>query len=798
VVALGLLLLDLAGARSSGWFGDLGPAGFAVLAGTVIAAVSVTGAVAARRTEEPRIVSAEIGAACGLVAILAGLQDDPGFSTAAWFTTCLAISALVALAGWRLRLGITTWAAAALGALAWVGLAGDGLVRAVLNPSWSGLVDGLLVWPLVVAAAVAAAPGAWRRLPLAARVGGPAVAVALLTGLVVAPALDEGPQVAALVLAAVAGAAAAPTWLLRRPWSAVTLAPLVAAGGGSAVAAVLAALQALGTSTLLDHGLWTDDAAGSVAAAGIDGSWWALMPLTALAGAVAVLSLARTAGLPHRGLVAPAGAVVLAVSALSPVLLGVPRYAAVASLVLAAGALVTWALARTEPVAGMLGGGLALLALGGAFADDGLTIAVLGLLTTALAAAPLRRTPAWLPEATSWLLPASLGATAWAVASALHVDGDGRAAPVIAVVALLALVRPMAAHEAVGLGTALLAIAVSSGFAGADSRVMAAQLVAVALVATYVGVRRRPEASLIGLVLLGVAALVAWEDALTAAVVLAIAVAATVLHEVRGQEPTALVARAATPVALGGLLWTVTGLSGAATVWQGVPVVLVIGALAVRRPDPVREAPAAVVAGVAALAAVVSLAEPQGWAAVYLTLGGVACTVSSLLHPTRRMAAWIGLALLTTATWLRLEQIGVGTVEAYTLPLAAVLLVVGTVALLRGERSSLQTQGAGLGLALVPSLLQALAEPLALRAALLGIGCVVLIGVGMGKRWAAPLLAGGGTLAVLVLRQVTIAQVLPQWALIAAAGVLLTFLGLTWEQRLADVRTAAGYVRGLR
>jgi hypothetical protein len=320
----------------------------------------------------------------------------------------------------------------------------------------------------------------------------------------------------------------------------------------------------------------------------------------------------------------------------------------------------------------------------------------------------------------------------------------------------------------------------------------------VALGATYAGVRRRPEASVVGLALLGCAALVAWDDILTAAIVLAIALAVTVVHEARDEEPAALVSRAATPLALGGLLWTVADLAGASTAWQGVPVVVVLGALAVWRPEPLREVPSALVATAAALAALGSLPDPRAWAAVYLTLGGVAFTASSLLHPTRRLLAWAGLALLTLATWLRLEQLGVGTVEAYTLPLASVLLVVGTVALLRGDRSSLRTQGAGLALALVPSLLQALAEPLALRAVLLGTGCVVLIGVGVNRRWAAPLLAGGGTLALLVLRQMTIAQVLPQWALIASAGVLLTFLGLTWEQRLADVRTAAGYVRDLR
>lgn len=819
-VALGLLALDLTGAQGAGWFGDLGTGGFLVVAGTTVMLVGGAAAVGARRTAEPRLLSAEIAASGAMAAALSGLHDSLPFSDAGWVLASMVIAGLLALVGWRLRLGIVLWTAVCLAGAAWAGLVAIGGVRALSEPSWSGLLDDLHTWPLLVAALVAATPAALGRLPLPVRVSGPAVAVALLTGLLVTPALDEGLQVGALTLVAVVAVHAFAAWLLPRPWHAVTAAPLLVAGGGTGLLAVVAALRAVADSALLDHGLWSDDAGSHVLAWGLDGIWATLMPLTAAAAAVASLTLLRIGRLDPRLVVAPAGAAVLAVSALSPVLYGVPRYAAVGSLVLVAAALLAWALRRTDPVAGVLGVVLTLLALGGALADDGLTIAVLTLLTTALAGAETRRTPAWLADAGAWLLPASAAATTWAIASAAHLDGGWRAVPVIAVVAALALVRPAPAHEAVGLGSALVAIAVSSGFLPADFRLVAAQLLAVALVATYVGVRNRPEASLVGLVLLTCAGLAAWEDALTAVIVLAVATAVTAFHEVRSHEvngreagtdeaarreelsiidTTALVARRATPIALGALLWSVAELSGASAAWQAIPVVVVLGALAAWRPDSEREVPAALAATCAAAASLSSLPDPQGWAAVYLTLGGVACTLSSLLHPTRRLVAWAGLALLTVATWLRLDQLGVGTVEAYTLPLATVLLVVGTLALLRrGDRSSLRTQGTGLGLALVPTLLQALAEPLDLRAALLGIGCVALIGVGVNRRWAAPLLAGGGTLAVLVVRQLVIAQTLPQWALIALAGILLTFLGLTWEKRLANVRTAADYVRGLR
>ncbi|MFC6342487.1 SCO7613 C-terminal domain-containing membrane protein [Nocardioides hankookensis] len=42
------------------------------------------------------------------------------------------------------------------------------------------------------------------------------------------------------------------------------------------------------------------------------------------------------------------------------------------------------------------------------------------------------------------------------------------------------------------------------------------------------------------------------------------------------------------------------------------------------------------------------------------------------------------------------------------------------------------------------------------------------------------------------------AATVPQWVLIGIAGTLLTVVGITWESRLRDVRTTAGYLRQLR
>ncbi|UUZ59348.1 SCO7613 C-terminal domain-containing membrane protein [Nocardioides sp. B-3] len=130
-----------------------------------------------------------------------------------------------------------------------------------------------------------------------------------------------------------------------------------------------------------------------------------------------------------------------------------------------------------------------------------------------------------------------------------------------------------------------------------------------------------------------------------------------------------------------------------------------------------------------------------GWRSTSLSPGSSApslrcCTVT--VEPSRGRAS----VLLTLAQWVRLEQVGVDTVEAYTLPLAVVLLVVGTIALLRGNDSSMATLSPGLGLALVPSLLLVLVDPVGLRAVVLGLACIVLVAIGLARGWAAPLWPG--------------------------------------------------------
>ncbi len=288
-------------------------------------------------------------------------------------------------------------------------------------------------------------------------------------------------------------------------------------------------------------------------------------------------------------------------------------------------------------------------------------------------------------------------------------------------------------------------------------------------------------------------------DEWSSAIALGLTAIAGLVGVLRGRDAVADASGMVFLPAMGGFLWTVQHLADIDPVMRAIPIILVAGLFAIARPSQAGELPAGVVITFAIAASVVTpTGWEQGWLAAYLTLTGALVAASALIHGDRRELGWVSGALFTAAQWLRLEQLGVETVEAYTLPLAIALLVVGLVSLRRPEQTTSRALSAGLGLALVPTLLQVLVDPVSDRALILGGACLLLILVGVRLRWSAPLVAGAAVGTLIVLREGVHAQLLPQWMVIGAVGVLLTALGVTWEQRLAEIRRAAGYLRALR
>ncbi|HYN94998.1 MAG TPA: hypothetical protein VES42_14210, partial [Pilimelia sp.] len=181
-------------------------------------------------------------------------------------------------------------------------------------------------------------------------------------------------------------------------------------------------------------------------------------------------------------------------------------------------------------------------------------------------------------------------------------------------------------------------------------------------------------------------------------------------------------------------------------------------------------------------------------AAAVCTLWGIAIGLRALVPddaPSRRwaMAAAAGVLELV-AWWLVLAAGSVAVLEAYTLPAAGLAAVAGWLAQRkRPELSSWLTVGPALGAAFLPGLGAVYAvegEPL--RRLLLGAGALVVLLAGVTGRRQAPVVLGGGALALVALHELALVwDLLPRWIPLALAGLLLVGLAMTLERRRRDV-----------
>jgi hypothetical protein len=562
--------------------------------------------------------------------------------------------------------------------LAWLGLTGLGVDRAVEATSWHALVADGRVWPLLAAAAYAAAPAVVRTVPTSVRVGAASVSILLALTAVLAPAHLLDPTAQVLVALAVLVAMGAATVSLPHPWQLSASLTQLVAGLGTLAAVGLLAVTALDRLGDAATDIWSGEAADLLppSPADLPAAWLLPLGVVALLGTAWVLTRSLTVAVPGAGPVAETTTGLLAAATVAAIACyPVPVWLPVALLLLVAAGYVGW----------------------------------------------------WLLQATAGIVVGAAGFAAAADLVALHAESLTESA--LAVTLVLALVVHLRSRHA--------ELAAVAGAVGA--------------------------------------------------------------------------------AALGGVVWTAGALADVDAPQVALTALLVLGATAVLAPylpdrlwsaEP-RVAQAGLEVGAAMvalpLATAGALTAPVGqqasWLAAYLTVAGVAVTGIALLRSDRRMLSWPGGFLLALASWVRLWDLGVRAPEAYTLPSAAVLLAVGLLHLHRNRDASTMTAlGPALSLALVPSLLWTLTEPPGLRALLLGLGCLLLVLVGVRFGWTAPVALGATVGAVLVLRLAApyIGSTVPRWVLIGGAGAVLLVVGATWERRLQEARHLTDYVRGLR
>ncbi len=185
--------------------------------------------------------------------------------------------------------------------------------------------------------------------------------------------------------------------------------------------------------------------------------------------------------------------------------------------------------------------------------------------------------------------------------------------------------------------------------------------------------------------------------------------------------------------------------------------------------------------------------------AMVLTVVGTAIAVLAVLHSDRRETSWLGVGVLGCATLIRVVA-DVRAPELYTLPAALLLLAAGLWRLRSDpESDSLEALGSGLTLALLPSLLLALEDPISTRGVLIGAAGVATLVLGLRERLTAPLLAGAATTTLLALRELQpLSEAVPRWVSLALLGLGLLAVGITWESRLRNLRAAGRYLADLR
>jgi hypothetical protein len=239
---------------------------------------------------------------------------------------------------------------------------------------------------------------------------------------------------------------------------------------------------------------------------------------------------------------------------------------------------------------------------------------------------------------------------------------------------------------------------------------------------------------------------------------------------------------------------------GASLGWQSQYIALLVllvpavaALLAARLAGSRARVPVEVTGAVAGLLAVgLAVTDPPLLALVLALCGVIAA--GTAVREDRRAAGYAATALFVLAAWVRLACWGVGSVEAYTLPVTVPALLVGAVGRRKDPLTSSWTAyGAGLSVTLVPSLLTAWTDPDWPRPLLLGVAALAVTLVGARHRLRAPLVLGGGVLALDALHElapylVQMAGALPRWVPPALAGLALLALGATYEQRIRDAR----------
>jgi hypothetical protein len=240
-----------------------------------------------------------------------------------------------------------------------------------------------------------------------------------------------------------------------------------------------------------------------------------------------------------------------------------------------------------------------------------------------------------------------------------------------------------------------------------------------------------------------------------------------------------------------------TGLPLARAAYPLLGVAALALGLAVRSTRTERAALDAAAHASAVVALLLTIGDARHAAAVCtLWAAAVAARAVAPGETARGRFALVSGSSVLLAWWLLLGAESVVLTEAYTLPAALLGLAAGHVALrARPAIGSWVGYAPGLAVALLPSLASILvADGQGVRRLLLGLGALLAVLAGAYEKRQAPLVVGGAVLLAVALHEIMVWDLLPRWAYLAIAGLLLITVAMSYERRRRDLRRLRGAI----
>lgn len=212
--------------------------------------------------------------------------------------------------------------------------------------------------------------------------------------------------------------------------------------------------------------------------------------------------------------------------------------------------------------------------------------------------------------------------------------------------------------------------------------------------------------------------------------------------------------------------------------------------------EPVLGGAAVAVAAVAQLSA-----QAEGWpyaVAGLLAAEGLAATAYAVL-PRRRPVVVLAVLAWSGAVWTLLADAGVETLEAFTLPVAALSLAGGLWLRQAAPLPSWLSVGPAAAIALLPSAFASVDDEGLLRPMLTLVAAAVVLALGVALRSQAPVVIGAAAAAVVAVSQLAPYAIgAPRWLTLGLTGAVLLALGARYEKRRSDAHRVAHWLAGLR